>query len=196
MRTYGITKTTNNTKTSFSLNIDGTGKTKVKTGCDFLDHMFEVVAKYANFDIYITCENVSKQYDAFHIVEDVASLFGTSFRETLGDKHGIRRFADCYLPIDDALILAVADIAGGAYVKFDVALEKTMIGDFDTQFLESFFIVFARNAGVTLHVKEISGSNVHNVVEGCFKALARVLRDASAFEDPAKIELPTTKSGF
>lgn len=196
MRTYGITKTTNNTKTSFSLNLDGTGKCKVKTGCAFLDHMFEVVAKYADFDIYITCETVSKQYDSFHIVEDVSSLFGTSFREALGDKRGIRRFANCYMPIDDALILEVADVAGGAYVKFDVPLENTSIGDFETQFLESFFIVFARHAGVTLHVKEISGSNVHNVVEGCFKALARVLRDACTFEDTAKLELPTTKSGF
>ncbi len=196
MRTYGITKTTNNTKTSFSLNLDGTGKSKVKTNCSFLDHMFEVIAKYAGFDIYITCDMVTKQYDAFHIVEDVASLFGTSFRESLGDKHGIKRFANCYMPIDDALILEVVDVDGGAYVKFDVPLEHITIGDFDTQFLEAFFIVFARHAGITLHVKEISGSNIHNVIEGCFKALARVLKEASTCEDSSKIDLPTAKSGF
>ncbi len=196
MRTYGITKTTNNTKTSFSLNLDGTGKSKIKTTCAFLDHMFEVVAKYASFDIYITCETVSKQYDAFHIVEDVAALFGTAFKEALGEKRGIKRFANCYLPIDDALILEVVDIDGGSYVKFDVSLENMVIGDFDTRFLESFFIVFARHAGVTLHIKEISGSNIHNIVEACFKALALVLKESSEFVEPSKIELPATKGSF
>lgn len=192
MRTAEIIRTTAETDISLSLNVDGTGKSEIDTGCGFLDHMLTLFAKHGRFDIKVSCKG-DTQVDYHHTVEDIGISLGEAFSKALSDMKGIKRYADIILPMDEALILEAIDVSGRSFLQFDAPMPTYKAGDFDTELCEEFFLGFTRKAGVTLHIKMLSGKNSHHIIEGIFKAFARVLSSACAIDEKYKDEIPSTK---
>ena len=192
MRTTQIKRTTAETDIFLSLNLDGTGASQIATGCGFLDHMLTLFAKHGRFELTVTCKG-DTYVDYHHSVEDIGICLGKAFAEALGDKRGITRYGDITLPMDEALILAAVDISGrGAYYgALNIPTEK--VGDFDTELCKEFFIAFAVNAGITLHIRQLAGDNSHHIIEGAFKALGRCLRSAVRIDPETAGEIPSTK---
>jgi imidazoleglycerol-phosphate dehydratase len=182
---------TKETDIKVSINIDGSGVSKVSTGIGFFDHMISGFAKHGLFDIEL-CVKGDLEVDGHHTVEDAGIVLGRAFLEALGSKDGITRFGDCMLPMDDALVLAAVDISGRHYFEFDLPFETYMIGDFDTQLVKEFFYAFADAARINLHIKKINGTNSHHIAEACFKAVAFALRKAVTV-DPRVTGVPSTK---
>ena len=192
MRKSELNRETAETKISVSLNIDGTGKFEISTGCAFFDHMLEQLSKHSKFDIIVNCKG-DTEVDYHHTVEDVGIILGKAFSEALGDKRGIKRYGDVILPMDESLVLCAADVSGRSYLSFDVDFPTQKIGDFDTELVEEFFMGFTRNSDITLHLKKISGTNSHHIAECVFKAFARTLREATSVDASFKNEIPSTK---
>ena len=192
MRTAEIKRKTAETDIFLMLSVDGTGKSEIATGCGFLDHMLTLFSRHGRFDLTVKC-NGDTEVDYHHSVEDIGIVLGSAFSEALGDMKGIRRYADIILPMDEALILAAIDVSGRSYLQFDADMPAQKVGDFDTELTEEFFEAFVRKAGITLHIKELSGKNTHHIIEGIFKAFARVLSEASSIDDRFKDEIPSTK---
>ena len=192
MRKTEISRKTAETDITLSLNIDGSGKSKLDTGCGFLDHMLTLFAKHSRFDLNITCKG-DIAVDYHHTTEDIGICLGTAVKDCLADMRGIERYAHIILPMDEALILCAADISGRAYLAMDTDIPCEKIGDFDTELIEEFLLGFVRNAGITLHVKQLSGANSHHIAEGIFKALARVMKSACKIDVKYKDEIPSTK---
>ncbi|MBO5745737.1 MAG: imidazoleglycerol-phosphate dehydratase HisB [Clostridia bacterium] len=192
MRTATIDRKTKETDIKMSLNLDGTGKSTVNTGCGFLDHMLTLFAKHGRFDLDVTCKG-DVEVDYHHTAEDVGIVLGQCVKSALGDKKGIIRYGNMILPMDEALILSAVDISGRSYLKctFQGLTEK--VGDFDTELVEEFFLGFVRNAELTLHIKQFDGENTHHIIEGTFKSVARSLKDAVAIDPKFKDEIPSTK---
>lgn len=192
MRTYQCNRTTSETDISLELNLDGKGVSSVETGCGFLDHMLTLFAKHGRFDLTITCKG-DIQVDDHHTVEDVGIVLGTAFKSALGDKKGIIRYGNMILPMDEALILSAVDISGrgGCYYALEIPTEK--VGTFDTQLCKEFWIAFATNAGITLHIRQAAGENSHHIIEGAFKSVARSLKEAVAIDPAFAEEVPSTK---
>ena len=192
MRTADISRKTAETDISLSLTVDGSGKYEIDTGVGFFDHMLCLFAKHGSFDLTLKC--VGDTYvDAHHTVEDVGIALGRAFSSAAGDKRGINRYGDIILPMDEALILCACDLSGRAYLGFDVEIYSERVGSFDTELLEEFLLAFTREAGITLHLKKLSGKNAHHIIEGCFKALGRVLREALSIDEKNRDSLPSTK---
>ena len=192
MRSSEITRTTRETDISLALNIDGKGVSTVDTGCGFLDHMLELFSKHAHFDLAVTCKGDVK-VDYHHTVEDVAICLGQAFSAVVGDKKGIVRYADKIIPMDEALILVAVDVSGRAHLEYALEIPSYRVGDFDTELCEEFMRAFVREAGITLHVRQFSGSNSHHIIEGAFKALGRALSAAVAIDPAFADEIPSTK---
>ena len=192
MRKDEILRKTAETDIFVSLNIDGSGISEIKTGCGFLDHMLTLFAKHSRFDLTLNC-NGDTEVDYHHTTEDIGICLGTAFKNCLGDMKGILRYADIILPMDEALILSAVDISGRSYLAYDVNMPTEKIGDFDTELVEEFLLGFIRNAGITLHIKQLAGTNSHHIAEGIFKALARVLKKACEIDEKYKDEIPSTK---
>ena len=192
MRTAEIKRKTAETDIFLMLAVDGTGKSEIATGCGFLDHMLTLFSKHGRFDLTVKC-NGDTEVDYHHSVEDIGIVLGSAFSEALGDMKGIRRYADIILPMDEALILAAIDVSGRSYLQFDADMPAQKVGDFDTELTEEFFEAFVRKAGITLHIKELSGKNSPHIIDGIFKAFARVLSEASSIDDRFKDEIPSTK---
>ena len=192
MRTAELRRTTGETDVTVVLDLDGTGKSDISTGCGFLDHMLTLFARHGRFDLELTCKG-DTWVDDHHSVEDIGIALGQAFAQALGDKRGVRRYASLCLPMDEALILCAVDLSGrgGYYEDLDIPTEK--IGTFDTQLVYEFMEAFAVNAKVTLHIRKLAGRNSHHIVEGAFKALGRVLREAVSIEEQFKNEIPSTK---
>jgi imidazoleglycerol-phosphate dehydratase len=192
MRTTEIKRTTGETDISLKLNLDGTGKSECRTGCGFLDHMLTLFARHGRFDLIVTCQG-DTYVDYHHTVEDIGICLGKAFAACLGDKKGILRYGDTTLPMDETLILSAVDISGrgGCYYALDIPTEK--VGDFDTELCQEFFIAFARDAGITLHIRQMAGSNSHHIIEGTFKSVARSLKTAVAIDPAFADEIPSTK---
>lgn len=192
MRTAQIDRNTNETHIQLSLNLDGKGESTIQSGVGFLDHMLTLLARHGRMDLNVTCQG-DTWVDDHHSVEDIGIALGQAFAQALGDKRGIRRYASLCLPMDEALILCAVDLSGrgGYYEDLEVPTEK--IGAFDTQLVYEFMEAFAVNAKVTLHLRKLSGRNSHHIVEGAFKALGRVLREAVSVDEPFKDEIPSTK---
>lgn len=192
MRTASITRKTNETDIALSLNLDGRGKADVATGCGFLDHMLTLFAKHARFDLEVKCLG-DTDVDFHHTAEDIGIVLGQAFKSALSDKKGIVRYGSCILPMDEALIMSVVDISGRSFLKcsFNGLTEK--VGDFDTELVEEFFTAFTRQAELTLHIRQIDGSNTHHILEGAFKSTARSLRQAVKIDEDFKDEIPSTK---
>ncbi len=175
-----------------ALTLEGTGLCEVKTGVGFLDHMLTLFARHGRFDLKVDCKG-DTWVDDHHSVEDIGICLGQAFRAALGDRRGIRRYADIVLPMDEALILCAVDISGRAMLCAELDLPAEKIGTFDTELAEEFLLAFVREAGITLHVRQLAGRNSHHIIEGVFKALARVLREAVSIDPAAAEEVPSSK---
>ena len=192
MRSSSIDRKTAETDISLSLVIDGTGKSEIRTGIGFMDHMLTLFARHGRFDLDVSCKG-DTCVDDHHSAEDIGIVLGQAFRQALGDKKGICRYGDIVLPMDEALILASVDISGRGMLCFSAGFRTEKIGTFDTELVEEFFQAFASNAGITLHIKQLDGRNSHHIAEGMFKAVARALRKAAASDPDACGEIPSTK---
>ena len=192
MRTAEIIRTTKETDIRLSLNLDGTGKSEIKSGVGFLDHMLTLFAKHGRFDLTLTC-NGDTYVDDHHSVEDIGIALGQAFEQALSDKRGIIRYGSFILPMDETLILAAVDISGRAYLNYDLHIPTEKVGTFDTELTEEFFLGFTRNANLTLHLKQLEGKNSHHIIEGTFKCVARAMKQAVAIDEAFKDEIPSTK---
>lgn len=192
MRQASVSRTTKETSISVSVNLDGTGKAEVNTGVGFFDHMLDQIARHSLVDLKIEAKG-DLHIDFHHTVEDTGIALGQAFKKALGDLKGITRYADCHLAMDEALTRAAIDISGRPYLVFEANFTRPKIGEFDTELVEEWFRAFAMNAGVTLHVTNLYGSNNHHIAESCFKALARVLGAAVAIDPRRADAVPSTK---
>ncbi|MEE1274274.1 MAG: imidazoleglycerol-phosphate dehydratase HisB [Olegusella sp.] len=190
-RTARIARTTGETDILVEVDLDGTGKTDVATGVGFFDHMLTALGRHSLIDLTVHCKG-DTWVDDHHTVEDVGIALGQALREALGDKAGIRRFADVCVPLDEALVLAAVDISGRGELYWDVPIGPDKVGTFDTELGHEFFAGFARDAGITLHLRKITGDNAHHILEATFKACARALR-AAVEPDPRVSGIPSTK---
>jgi len=195
LRTAQITRTTKETDISLCLDINGKGKTEIDTGVAFFDHMLEAFGRHGLFDLAVSAKG-DIDVDAHHTVEDAGIVLGKAFAQAMGDKRGITRFGSQMLPMDEALVLAAVDISGRGQLHWDVDVPLCLLGTFDTSLAKEFFIAFATNAGVTLHIRMFSGENAHHIVEACFKAVGRAMRAALEYDARAKNELPSTKGAL
>lgn len=192
MRSYNIERKTNETEIALTICLDGKGEGEINSGNGFFDHMLTLFSRHGGFDLTLDCKG-DTEVDFHHSAEDIGICLGRAFSSALGDMRGICRYGHIILPMDEALILAATDISGRSHLSFDLPLGSSRVGDFDTELVEEFFEAFVRNAGITLHVKELAGSNTHHVIEGCFKAVARALRVAAAIDNANKDTIPSTK---
>lgn len=189
-----VPRKTGETDITIAIDLDGSGKVDVETGVGFFDHMLCAFGRHGLFDLTVRAAG-DTQVDDHHTVEDVGIVLGQAVREALGDKTGITRFADVAIAMDESLVQAAIDVSGRgqAYVGLPVPTQK--VGTFDTELAEEFFIAFARDAGLTLHVRELAGSNSHHIIEAAFKAFGRALRFACEL-DPRVIGVPSTKGSL
>ena len=192
MRTAKIERKTAETDISLSLNLDGTGKSAVSTGCGFLDHMLTLLAKHGRLDLEVTCKG-DIDVDDHHSVEDIGICLGQAFQQALGDKRGITRYGNFILPMDEALILTAVDISGRSFLGFNLQIPAYKIGTFDAELVEEFFLGFVRNCPMSLHIRKLAGTNSHHIVEGAFKSVARSLKAAVAIDPAAADVIPSTK---
>ena len=191
-RVATVTRTTKETDITVTIDLDGTGNTDIDTGVPFFDHMLDAFGRHGLFDLTVNAKG-DLQVDGHHTVEDVGIVLGKAFAEALGDKRGIVRYGDIALPMDEALVLAAVDISGRGALYWDLDVPYALLGAFDTTLAKEFFIAFAANAGVTLHVKGLAGENAHHIVEAAFKAVARAMREAVEMDPRAADALPSTK---
>ena len=209
MRTANITRQTAETDITLTLNLDGEGKSTIDSGCGFLDHMLTLFAKHGGFDLTLTC--VGDTYvDDHHTVEDIGISLGLAFSQALGDKKGITRYGSCVLPMDETLVLSAVDLSGRDFLGYalpipdekvniqdglsmDLPIPTKQVGSFDTELVEEFWLGFVRNAGATLHIRLLTGTNSHHIIEGTFKSVARTLRDAVAIDARFADAIPSTK---
>lgn len=192
MRIAELKRNTAETQISVLLNLDGTGKSEIATGCGFLDHMLTLFSRHGRFDLNVTCQG-DTQVDYHHTTEDIGIALGTAFSQALGEKRGICRYGDTILPMDEALILTAVDISGRSFLGFELPIPTEKVGDFDTELVEEFWLGFVRKAECTLHFKELSGSNTHHIIEGAFKSAARSLKKAVLIDPVYADEIPSTK---
>ena len=191
-RTASVQRKTAETDITLSLNLDGTGKSEIQTGVGFLDHMLTLLAKHGRFDLEVFCHG-DTQVDDHHSVEDIGIVLGQAFAHALGDKRGITRYGSCLLPMDEALVLAAVDLSGRDTLRCALNIPTQKVGTFDTELVEEFFLAFVRNAGVTLHLRQLDGTNSHHIIEAAFKGFGRALAQAVAMDPKSAGEVPSTK---
>lgn len=192
MRKSEISRVTKETDIKITLDLDGGESTTVSSGCGFFDHMLTLFASHSGFGFSVFCRG-DTEVDYHHTVEDIGISLGDAFAGAIGDKAGIFRYGSIILPMDEALILAAVDISGRGLAVIDLPGINPRVGDFDTELVEEFFTAFARRAGVTLHIRALTGSNTHHIIEGAFKAFARALKQAAAIDPAAGGAVPSSK---
>lgn len=192
MRIAEINRNTAETQIALKLNLDGSGKGEIATGCGFLDHMLVLFAKHGRFDLSVTCKG-DTWVDDHHTVEDVGIALGEAFRIALGDKKGITRYGSQILPMDESLILSAVDLSGRSYLGYELQIPAQKVGTFDTELVEEFWLGFVRNCFCTFHIRQLAGTNSHHIIEGAFKSAGRSLRAAVAIEAAFADEIPSTK---
>lgn len=192
MRTAEIKRKTVETDVFVSLDIDGSGQSDISTGVGFLDHMLTLFARHGRFDLSVKCKG-DVDVDDHHSVEDIGIVLGQVFKEALGDMRGINRYGDIILPMDETLIMCAVDISGRAYLGYGLEIPTEKVGAFDTELTEEFFTSFVRNMPMSLHIKQLAGTNSHHIIEGTFKAFARTLAKAIAIDKKYADEIPSTK---
>jgi imidazoleglycerol-phosphate dehydratase len=188
-RSSQLQRETKETKVEVALVVDGTGATDVTTGIPFFDHMLEQLGKHAGFDLKVVATG-DLEVDLHHTVEDVGIVLGNALREALGDKRGVRRFANSLVPLDEALVQVALDLSGRPFLVYEVEPVSEWIGTFDPQLAEEFWKGFVDGSRVTLHIRSVAGKNGHHVIEASFKGVARALRDAVKIEGD---QVPSTK---
>ncbi len=192
MRTSEIKRETKETAIRLSINIDGTGKSEIDTGCGFLDHMLTLFAKHGRFDLNVKCKGDSN-VDDHHTAEDVGICLGRAFAEALGNKMGTVRYGNMILPMDEALVISAVDLSGRSGLSYKLEIPTEKVGTFDTELVEEFWLAFVREARCTLHLVQISGTNSHHIIECAFKSAARSMRQAVSLEEGFENEIPSTK---
>ncbi len=192
MRTGEVLRKTAETDISVKIDLDGQGRSKIDTGCGFLNHMLTLFSRHGGFDLEVTCAG-DTDVDYHHTTEDIGICLGTAFKQALGDMRGIKRYGNMLLPMDEALVLSAVDISGRAHLSYDVALNAQKCGDFDTELVKEFWLGFVRKAEITLHIRLIAGENAHHIIEGGFKSVARALRQAVSMDERFADEIPSTK---
>jgi imidazoleglycerol-phosphate dehydratase len=193
-RTASIERKTRETDIRLSLGLDGSGRSRVRTGIGFLDHMLTALATHGRFDLDVRCKG-DLHVDAHHSVEDVGIALGDALREALGDKRGIVRFGHAYVPLDEALARCVVDLSGRPYLHYDVTFKARQVGAMPTELFEDFFWALADHGRLNIHLEAIRGRNAHHIAETLFKALARALSMAVA-RDPRVGGVPSTKGSL
>jgi imidazoleglycerol-phosphate dehydratase len=183
---------TKETTVDLVLDVDGAGQASASTGIPFLDHMLEQLGKHGGFDLKVEAQG-DLEIDLHHTIEDVGIVLGTALAEALGDKAGVRRFASALVPLDEALVQVALDLSGRPFLVYEVDPVTEWIGTFDPQLAEEFWRAFAFAAGITLHLRSLSGRNGHHVIEASFKGVARSLRDAVKVEGTG---VPSTKGSL
>ena len=195
VRNANVVRTTKETNIAIDLALDGTGSTDIETGIGFFDHMLDAFGRHGLFDLTVRAVG-DLEVDGHHTVEDCGIVLGRAFAQALGDKRGIVRYGNVVLPMDEALVLAAVDISGRGALYWDMDVPASMLGAFDSALAKEFFIAFAANAGVTLHIRQFAGDNAHHIIEAAFKAAARALRAAVAIDERAANQLPSTKGAL
>lgn len=192
MRNATVSRRTSETRIEVEINLDGTGQYAIETGVGFFDHMLEQLARHSLIDIRLKCDG-DLHIDQHHTVEDSALALGEAVAKALGDKRGIRRYADALSPMDETLTRVALDISGRPWLVWKTAFTQTRLGEMDTELFQHWFHSFAQTAGITLHVETLYGENNHHIAEAAFKGLARALREAVEI-DPRKADaIPSTK---
>jgi imidazoleglycerol-phosphate dehydratase len=192
MRKAAIKRTTKETDIAVEIDLDGTGVSKIETGIGFFDHMLDLLARHSRIDMTIKAVG-DLHIDHHHTTEDVGIALGQAVRQALGDMKGITRYASVHMPMDETLTRVALDISGRPFLVFKAEFARDKVGTFDTELVREWFQAFAMNAGVTLHVETLYGTNDHHISESCFKGLARALRTAVAIDPRTANEVPSTK---
>ena len=200
-RTAKAVRATSETDIGLSVDLDGTGAYDVETGVGFFDHMLCAFARHSLIDLTVRVNDLTvrvkgdTEVDDHHTVEDTGIVLGQALREALGDKRGVRRFGSVMVPLDEALVMAAVDLSGRGELYWDVPIGPSKVGAFDTELAKEFFVGLAREAGVTLHLRLVTGENAHHIIEAAFKAAARALREAVE-DDPRVYGVPSTKGSL
>ena len=182
MRQAHIERNTKETQISLTLNLDGNGAADVSTGIGFFDHMLINFARHGLFDLTLSVKG-DLQVDTHHTIEDTGIVLGKAIKEAAGDKKGIVRYGSVILPMDESLLLCALDLCGRPYLVYDLSLDREFVGDLETEMIREFFYAVSYGAEMNLHVKQLSGTNNHHIIEGAFKAFAKAL-DAAVQVDP------------
>ena len=180
-----IERKTAETQISIKLNLDGEGTCDIATGIGFLDHMLTLLAKHSFMDLTVKAKG-DLEVDSHHTVEDIGIVLGEALREALGDKAGIHRYGNCFIPMDETLAQVCLDFSGRPFLVFDAEIPKIRLGNYDTEMTEEFFRAVAMHCGLTLHIRVLYGSNVHHIIEAIFKAFARAVAEAAAVDPRVK----------
>jgi imidazoleglycerol-phosphate dehydratase len=191
-RSAEVRRTTKETDIAVAVDLDGKGRSDVSTGIGFFDHMLDLLARHSRIDITVKAKG-DLHIDHHHTTEDVGIALGQAVKQALGDMKGITRYAAVHVPMDEALTRVALDVSGRPFLLFKARFGRDKVGAFDTELVQEWFQAFAMNAGLTLHVETLYGSNDHHIAESCFKGLARALRAALAIDPRAAGEVPSTK---
>ena len=194
-RTASIARHTSETRIDGRLDLDGSGRYTISTGIGFFDHMLEQLARHGLFDLDLTCVG-DLHIDQHHTTEDVALALGAAVSAALGDRSGIARYGEAHAPMDETLTRVILDISGRPHCTWKSGFTTQRLGEWDTELIEHWFSSFAQTAGITLHVETLYGSNNHHIVESCFKALARALRQAVTLDPRKAGMIPSTKGSL
>ncbi len=192
MRQAEIRRETRETQIQLSVNLDGTGKAVIETGCGFLNHMLELFARHGDFDLNVVCHG-DTQVDDHHSVEDIGICLGKAFEQALGDKRGIVRYGQFLLPMDETLVLCACDLSGRDYLGWSVELPAAKVGTFDTELAQEFWLGFVRNCPGSFHIRQLAGENTHHILEAVFKGMGRTLKAAVSLDAKHPDEIPSTK---
>jgi len=195
MRKAAVQRKTKETDVAVEIDLDGSGASSISTGIGFFDHMLDLLARHSRIDMRIEAKG-DLHIDHHHTTEDVGIALGQAVRQALGDMKGITRYASVHMPMDEALTRVALDISGRPFLVFKAQFGRDKVGSFDTELVQEWFQAFAMNAGITLHVETLYGTNDHHISESCFKALARALRAAFAIDPQAANEIPSTKGSL
>ena len=192
MRSATIKRDTKETQITLTIDLDGTGKSELATGCGFLDHMLTLFARHGDFDLTVAC-NGDTEVDYHHIVEDIGICLGQAFTKALGDKRGITRYGQFLLPMDETLVLCACDLSGRDYLGWAVNLPAEKVGDFDSELGKEFWLGFVRNCPGSIHIRQLAGENTHHILEAIFKGMGRTLKMAVALDEKHLNDIPSTK---
>ena len=192
MRQSEIKRTTAETQINLSFDLDGSGTSKIDTGCGFLNHMLTLFARHGRFDLSVSCQG-DTQVDDHHTVEDIGICLGMALREAVDGFRGVTRYGHIILPMDEALILCAVDLSGRGTLCYGLELPAAKVGTFDCELVEEFFLGLVRSAGITIHLSQLAGKNTHHIIEGAFKAFGRALGQAVSLDARLNVEIPSTK---
>lgn len=192
-RVAAVSRRTGETEITVELNLDGSGQSEVGTGIGFFDHMLDSMARHGLFDLKVKAVG-DLEVDSHHTIEDTGIVLGQAIHKALGEKKGIRRFGECMLPMDEALVLCALDLSGRPYLQYHIPLTVPKVGDFDTEMVHEFFYALSYSAGMNLHLKMLDGMNNHHIIEAAFKAFAKALDSASQYDGRIQDVLSTKGS--